>query len=119
MSIREIDHLVEARILEARANGTFDDLSGEPVPLRLDDLDGLTAAQSFEVLFFRNSGEVPEEVRLLREVRAARAALAGCADEAACDRLRVTLRQKSDEVAALFAERRAEAAAERARPRLR
>src|SRR5687767_11479782 len=105
-----VDRLVEAHIRQARDRGDFDDLPGAGKPLDLDHLNGLTSEQRREALVLRCAGEVSEEVALLREITATRAAIERCGDDAERERLRVDVRTKATEVAALFERRRAAAA---------
>ena len=68
-----LDQLAEARIAEALARGDFEDLLGAGRPLELDD-DALVPEElrvAYRVL--KNAGYVPEEVRLLGELRSAEA----------------------------------------------
>lgn len=63
------DQIVEQRIAEAARRGDFDDLPGTGRPLVLED-DRLVP-QELRVAYriLRNAGYVPEEVRLLAEIR--------------------------------------------------
>ena len=68
-----LDQLAEARIAEAVARGDFEDLPGAGRPLELDD-DALVPEElrvAYRIL--KNAGYVPEEVRLLGELRSAEA----------------------------------------------
>lgn len=65
------DQIVERRIEEALARGELDDLPGAGRPLELDD-DPLVAPElrmAYRIL--KNAGYVPDEVRLLRELKSA------------------------------------------------
>jgi hypothetical protein len=75
------DLIAEQRVLEAIARGEFDNLPGAGRPLELDD-DSLVAPElraAYRML--RNAGYVPEEVRLLGELRTAEQLLASAVDE--------------------------------------
>jgi len=90
-----LEEIAERRISEAYARGEFVALPGEGRPLDLDD-DRLVAPElrvAYRLL--RNSGHVPEEVRLLAELGSAeqliRAATSGEERTAASARLRLLL----------------------------
>ncbi len=63
------ERLAEQKIEEAIARGDFDNLSGAGKPLDLeDDLPGVAPALRMAYRILKNSGYVPEEVRLRREI---------------------------------------------------
>jgi hypothetical protein len=71
------DFIAEQRMAKAVARGEFDNLPGAGRPLLLDD-DALVPPElrvAYRML--RNAGYVPEEVRLLAELRSAEQLLAG------------------------------------------
>lgn len=68
--------LVEARIAEAQAKGTFEGLPGAGKPLPPDPAMSLPAEERQEVLVQRSLGAAPEEVTLLREIAELRERLA-------------------------------------------
>lgn len=75
------DLIAEQRVLEAIERGEFDNLPGTGRPIELDD-DSLVAPElraAYRLL--KNAGYVPEEVRLLAELRSAEQLLAGALDE--------------------------------------
>lgn len=75
-----LDALAEQRIAEAAAQGAFDDLPGAGQPLRLDD-DALVPEElrtAWRLL--RNSGHLPPELELLREIRSVEQLLAAVGD---------------------------------------
>ena len=76
------DKLVEQKIREAQAAGEFEGLEGAGRPVNLDAYfatpEGLRAG--YAVL--KNSGVVPEEVQLLREIDELRRAVEASADAA-------------------------------------
>jgi hypothetical protein len=75
------DLIAEQRLAEAIARGEFDNLPGAGRPVELDD-DSLVAPElrvAYRLL--RNAGYVPEEVRLLGELRSAEQLLAMAADD--------------------------------------
>jgi hypothetical protein len=75
-----VDQIVERRIAEAAGRGEFDGLPGAGRPLELED-DALVAPEirvAYRIL--KNAGYIPEEVRLLRELRTAEQLLARAVD---------------------------------------
>ncbi|SFM37926.1 protein of unknown function [Ectothiorhodospira mobilis] len=76
-----IDQLVESRVREAERDGVFDDLPGQGRPLELEDDTMVPEALRAAYRLLRNSGFVPEEVRLRREIREAEDLLRACEDE--------------------------------------
>lgn len=75
------DLIAEQRVAEAIARGEFDNLPGAGRPIELDD-DSLVAPElrvAYRIL--RNAGYVPEEVRLLTELRSAEQLLAKAVDD--------------------------------------
>jgi hypothetical protein len=75
------DLIAERRVAEAIERGEFDDLPGAGRPIALDD-DSLVAPElrvAYRLL--RNAGYVPEEVRLLGELRSAEQLLARAVDD--------------------------------------
>ncbi len=71
------DLIAEQRVADAIARGEFDNLPGAGQPLEIDD-DSLVAPDlrvAYRLL--KNAGYVPDEVRLLAELRSAEQLLAG------------------------------------------
>jgi hypothetical protein len=90
-----VDQIVERRVAEAVGRGEFDGLPGAGRPLELED-DALVAPEirvAYRIL--KNAGYIPEEVRLLRELRTAEQLLARAVDpqerSSASARLRLLL----------------------------
>ena len=90
-----VDQIVERRIAAAAGRGEFDDLPGAGRPLELED-DSLVAPEirvAYRIL--KNAGYIPEEVRLLRELRTAEQLLVQAVDpeerSSASARLRLLL----------------------------
>lgn len=82
---------VEARIRAYIRQGKLSNLPGEGKPLPPDPADGLPAEARFEVLLARSVGHVPEEVALMNEIAALRAAIErGDGDELQALRARLT-----------------------------
>ncbi len=66
-----IDQIVERRISEAIARGDFADLPGEGRPVELDDDRLVPEELRVAYRIMKNSGYVPEELRLFTEIRSA------------------------------------------------
>jgi hypothetical protein len=90
-----IDQLVERRIAEAIARGEFEGLPGAGRPLELDDDRLVPEELRVACRIMRNAGFVPEDLRLLVEIRSAEQLLmkarAGDERAAASARLRTLL----------------------------
>ncbi|AKJ28730.1 DnaJ family domain-containing protein [Caldimonas brevitalea] len=63
------DRVAEDRILAAIADGKLSGLPGEGRPLALDDDPLVPPEQRALLRVLKNAGEVPEAVRLLKELR--------------------------------------------------
>ncbi|MDR3289270.1 MAG: DUF1992 domain-containing protein [Peptococcaceae bacterium] len=71
------NQIAEDRIQEAMRNGEFDNLPyGKQ--LNLDDWASLPAETRAGYMLLKNSGHIPEEVQLLKEIGALREQLAAC-----------------------------------------
>ena len=66
-----IDQIVEQRIADAIQRGDFDDLPGAGHPLELDDDRLVPEELRVAYRLLKNSGYVPEELRLFTEIRSA------------------------------------------------
>ena len=90
-----VDQIVERRISEAIARGDFVGLPGEGRPLELEDDRLVPEELRVAYRLLKNSGYVPEELRLFTEIRSAEQLLmqAKATEErvAATARLRVLL----------------------------
>jgi hypothetical protein len=71
-----IDRIAEERIRQAQREGAFDDLPGAGRPLALEDEPLLPEELRVAYRILRNSGHLPPEVGLRREIRDAEALLA-------------------------------------------
>jgi len=71
-----IDQLAEQRISEAQSKGAFDDLPGAGQPLRLDDDTAVPPELRTAYRLLKNSGYLPPEIHLRREVAEAEQLLA-------------------------------------------
>ncbi len=82
-------NLAEQRIAAAQRAGELDDLPGSGKPLPPDNTSGVPPAMRSAVTILSNSGYVPEEVDLLREMNEAREALRSASTETErADRMR-------------------------------
>lgn len=70
--------LAERRILEALDNGEFDNLPGKGKPLPPDNLALVPADRRAAYKILRNSGQLPVEIDLKKEIAALEQALADC-----------------------------------------
>lgn len=68
MGLKGAPNIAELRIRDAIRRGDLDDLPGQGKRLRLDDLTGLSHDQRIDALLMRSLGDVPEEVRLLKQL---------------------------------------------------
>ena len=74
--------LAEQRIAAAQRAGELDDLPGAGKPLPADKFANVSPEMRAAVTVLSNSGYVPEEVDLLREMNEAREALGSAGTEA-------------------------------------
>ncbi len=81
------DKLVEQKIREAQAAGEFDRLEGAGRPVNLDAYFATPEELRAGYAVLKNSGVIPEEVQLLREIDESRRALEACADAAGREKL--------------------------------
>jgi ABC-type uncharacterized transport system ATPase subunit len=90
-----VDQIVERRIAEAIERGEFLGLPGEGRPLELDDDRLVPEELRVAYRLLKNSGYLPEELRLFAEIRSAEQLLMHARGEeervAASARLRVLL----------------------------
>lgn len=78
------------KIKEAMQNGEFDNLPGQGKPINLDYLNYIRPELRASYTILKNSGVIPEEVTLLKEIAELKEVLANCTDE----KERIRLRQK-------------------------
>jgi hypothetical protein len=95
---KDENELLAAQIRAARLRGDFDELPECRAPLRIDDLDGLSAEQRLQAMLVRSRGKLSDRRRLVQEIRARRAMIAGTDSELERDRMEVTLRKRVDEL---------------------
>jgi Domain of unknown function (DUF1992). len=70
------DRIVEERIQEAFKNGEFDNLPSQGKPINLDYWASLPVEIRAGFMLLKNSGFVPEEVQLLKDIADLREKLA-------------------------------------------
>ncbi|TCP28975.1 uncharacterized protein DUF1992 [Scopulibacillus darangshiensis] len=73
--------IAEGKIREAMNNGDFDHLEGQGKPLKCDDLSGVPEELRMSYKILKNSGYVPEEVKLNKEMMSLEGLIADCEDD--------------------------------------
>ena len=86
---------IEELIKEAIGKGEFDDLPGKGQPLDLEAYFQSPEDMRMGHAMLKNSGFVPEEVQLLKDMAALREELKACTDEARRRVLSRSLQEKS------------------------
>jgi hypothetical protein len=74
------EKIAERKIREAMERGEFDDLPGKGEPIDLSDYFSVPEDLRVGYSLLKQNGFVPDEVRLLREIEAARAQMEACDD---------------------------------------
>ncbi|HEX8186104.1 MAG TPA: DUF1992 domain-containing protein [Blastocatellia bacterium] len=87
------DKLVEEKIREAMANGEFDNLPGKGKPLDLDSYFATPEDVRMAYSLLKNTGFIPEEMELLKEINSLKAAL----DKSSGEDERRQIKKKIDE----------------------
>ena len=82
------DKLVEQKIREAQEAGEFDDLEGAGGPVNLDAYFSTPEELRAGYALLKNSGVLPQEAVVIKELNEAAARLEACEDEAERERLR-------------------------------
>ncbi|WP_077624321.1 DnaJ family domain-containing protein [Sediminibacillus massiliensis] len=72
--------MAEERIRQAIKDGEFDNLPGEGKRLELEDLSAIPEDMRTSYLMMKNSGYLPEEVRLKKELITLEDMIASCKD---------------------------------------
>jgi hypothetical protein len=90
-----LESVVEEIIRDAMARGEFDHLPGAGKPLDLDAYFALPEDQRLAFTALKNAGYVPEEVDLLREIKALKEKLAGSSDPIARECLNREIRDRT------------------------
>jgi hypothetical protein len=76
-----------SKIEEAIKNGEFENLSGEGKPVNLDYLASIPPEMRAAYTVLKNSGVVPEEVHLLKQINELREELSACQEGEEKERL--------------------------------
>jgi hypothetical protein len=87
------EKIAERKIREAMERGEFDNLPGKGEPIDLSDYFSVPEDLRVGYSLLKQNGFVPDEVRLLREIEAARAEMEACDD---ADRARALARLVND-----------------------
>ncbi|WP_026331398.1 DUF1992 domain-containing protein [Thioalkalivibrio sp. ALE11] len=90
---------IEAQLADAARRGEFDDLPGAGRPLELDDDRDVPEDMRMAFRIMKNSGYVPEEVRLRGEIASVEALLREAEDSAGRERHSRRLRVLLDRLA--------------------
>lgn len=69
------------KIEEAIQNGEFENLPGQGKPINLDYLNFIQPELRASYTILKNSGIIPEEVSILKEIAELKEVLAGCTNE--------------------------------------
>ncbi|MCG5516672.1 MULTISPECIES: DnaJ family domain-containing protein [unclassified Ectothiorhodospira] len=91
-----IDRMVEARIEEAERRGDFQNLPSAGKPLNLEDDSMVPEELRTAYRLLRNSGFIPEEVRLRKEIHEVEDLLAAAKDQSLKDQHSKRLRLLMD-----------------------
>ncbi|MFC7393415.1 DUF1992 domain-containing protein [Scopulibacillus cellulosilyticus] len=73
--------IAEGKIREAMNNGEFDNLKGKGKPLKMEKLSGVPDDLRMSYKILKNSGYVPEEVQLKKEMLSLEDLISCCDDE--------------------------------------
>lgn len=84
--------IAEQRICEARDRGEFENLAGEGRPLPEEDLSGIPPEMRMAWRILKNSGCIPENVAIRKEMGTLCEMMEGCPDEK--ERLKAMTRLK-------------------------
>lgn len=82
------DRLIEEKIKEAMNRGEFDNLSGKGKPIDLEAYFATPEDMRVGHSILKNSGFIPEEVQLLKDIESLRERLGECRDEEEKSRLK-------------------------------
>ena len=88
------EKIAEQKIREALAEGEFDDLEGEGLPVDLDAYFAVPAELRAGFALLKNAGVLPSEIQLLKEIGSLRQELGSCHDEEDRRRLRKAIAEK-------------------------
>lgn len=90
-----LEKIIEEKILEAIANGEFDNLEGKGNPINLDDY--FAAPEDFRVghSLLKSNNFIPPEVDLIKEIGQLKEHLKVCADKDEQSKLSKLLNEKT------------------------
>lgn len=86
--------LAEERIKQAMENGDFDNIEGKGKPQKKDPLQHVPAELRMSYRIMKNSGYLPEEVQINKELASLRDLLKLCTDESDQKRLKKRISEK-------------------------
>lgn len=86
--------IAEDKIKTALKNGDFENLPGKGMPQKLEDLSMIPEDLRIAYKVLKNSGYLPEEIELKRDIQSLEELLAYCEDEPDRKRLRKRLSEK-------------------------
>lgn len=72
--------MAEEKIQQAITEGQFDNLPGKGKPLELEDLSGMPQDMRMSYLMMKNSGFLPEEVQVKKEIASLEEMIEYCKD---------------------------------------
>lgn len=90
-----LEKIIEEKILEAIANGEFDNLEGAGKPLNLDDYFATPEDVRVGHSLLKSNKFVPPEIDLMKEIGELREKIKDCADETEKTGLSKLLNEKS------------------------
>lgn len=76
-----IASIAESKISEAIKKGDFDNLQGKGKPLKLEDLSYVPEGLRASYTILKNSGYLPEEIQLNKEIVNLKRLINSCCDE--------------------------------------
>jgi len=86
--------LAENKIKEAIENGELDDIKGKGKPLHLEDLSRIPEELRAGYILLKNSGVLPEEINLKKEIKKLEDLLEYCYDDKEYRKVEVKLNEK-------------------------
>lgn len=85
------DNLIEIKIKQAMHDGKFDNLPGKGKPIALDKMSNVPEHLRAGYQVLKNSGFVPEEVRLKKEMELLKSRIKKCTDKEESKKLKKQL----------------------------
>ena len=90
-----INQLCEEEIKKARREGAFDNLENKGKPLKLDDLSQVPEDLRTGYILLKNSGHLPEELELKKDMVSLEKLIESCHDEEEKETYRKRLNEKT------------------------